>query len=64
MASGIILQRLLHRYWDEQVVVLKAGKIFGQMFGTYRGVTQGNPVSPKIFNVVVDVAVRVVLKES
>ena len=41
---GTNLQRLLQRYWDDQVVVMKAGKYFGQPFGMERGVTLGNPV--------------------
>ena len=41
----------------------KAGKYFGGPFRTEGGVTQGDPVSPKIFNIVVDVLVRAVLLE-
>ena len=31
---GPNLQTLLQRLWDEQAMVLKAGKLFGQNFGT------------------------------
>ena len=36
---GPNLQRLIQWYWDEQVVVPKAGKLCGRLFGTERGVT-------------------------
>ena len=57
------LHILLPWYWDEQSVVPKSGKFFGRPSGTERGVTQGDPVYPKIFNIVVDVVVRAVLME-
>ena len=52
------LQRLLQRYWDGQKVYPKAGKLFGCPFNTERRVTHGDPVSPTIFNIVVDAVVR------
>ena len=61
---GPKLQRLIHRLWDKQEVVSKSGKFFGSLFRTERGVTQGDPVSPTIFNIVVDVVVREVLLKS
>ena len=57
------LQILLHRLWDEQVVVPKAGTLFERPFGTERGVPQGDPVSPAILNIVVDTEVRAALVE-
>ena len=48
------LHRLLQWYWDEQKVVPKAGKFFGHPFHTHRVVTQGDPVSPMIFNISVE----------
>ena len=56
---GNNLKRLLHWYWEGLVVVPKAGKFVGQPCGMEIGVTQGNPVSPTIFNIVVDAVVRV-----
>ena len=44
-------------------MVLKAGKFFGSPFNTERGMKQGNPVSPTIFNILVDSVVRAVLLE-
>ena len=44
-------------------MVLKSGKFFRRTFNTERGVTQGDPVSLTIFNIVVDAVVREVLPE-
>ena len=60
---GNNLQILLQWYCDEQKVVPKAGKYFGRPFRMERGVTQGDPVSPKIFNIVVDAVIRAVVLE-
>ena len=50
--------RLLQTYWDRLTMVAKAGGYFGRPFKGYRGFTQGDPLSPKIFNMVVDVVIR------
>ena len=39
-------------------MVARAGGYYGTAFGGERGVTQGDPLSPTIFNVVVDAVVR------
>ena len=39
-------------------MVARAGQYYGTGFKGERGVTQGNPLSPTIFNVVVDAVVR------
>ena len=39
-------------------MVARAGGYFGKGFKGGRGVTQGDPLSPTIFNVVVDAVVR------
>ena len=39
-------------------MVARAGSYYGTAFGGEIGVTQGNPLSPTIFNVVVDAFVR------
>ena len=39
-------------------MVARAGGYYGTAFGGERGVTQGNPLSPTIFNVVVDAFIR------
>ena len=39
-------------------MVAQAGSYYGKGFKGEQGVTQGNPLSPTIFNVVVDAVVR------
>ena len=58
---GPNLVRLLKNYWDQHRIVPKSGKFLGKAFRTGRGVTQGNPAYPMIFNIMVDAVVRAVL---
>ena len=50
--------RLLRTYWYRLQIVAKAGGYFGTTFKAYRGVTQGDPLSLTVFNVVVDAVIR------
>ena len=50
--------RLLWTYWRRLSMVERAGGYYGEAFKVSRGVTQGDPLSPTIFNMVVDAAVR------
>ena len=43
--------------------MLKVGKLLGRPVGTGRGVLQGDPESPMIFNFMVDVVVKAVMEE-
>ena len=45
------------------MVVPNTRRFYGWPSGTERGVTQGDPVSPENFNIVVDEGVRAVLLE-
>ena len=45
-------------YWDKTTMVVRVGGYYGKGFQGGRGVTQGDPLSPTIFNVVVDAVVR------
>ena len=49
---GPMTVRLLWTYWACLTMVAKAGGYFGRLFKGYRGFTQGNPLPPTIFNVV------------
>ena len=49
---------LLTNYWRRLTMVSRAGGYYGTAFKGDRGVTQGDPLSPTIFNVVVDAVVR------
>ena len=48
---------LLQNYWIRLTMVAQAGGYYGTAFRGQRGVTQGNPFYPTIFNVVVDTVV-------
>ena len=50
--------RLPRRYWEQLQMVARVGGHYGEPFCRERGITQGDPLSPTIFNVVVDVVVR------
>ena len=60
---GPNLHRLLQWYSYEKNVIPKAGKFFGRPFRMERGVTQGDPISPTIFNIVVGAVIRAILLE-
>ena len=55
---GERVRRLLAVYWERMTMVARAGSYYGKGFKGERGVTQGDPFSPTIFNVVVDAVVR------
>ena len=54
---------LLGHYWENQRIVPKAGKFLWRPFGMGRGITQGDPTSPIVFNIMVDTVVQEVLAE-
>ena len=49
---------ILCNYWYRMTMVDHAGGYCGETFKGFGGVTQGYPLSPTIFNVVVDAVVR------
>ena len=51
-------RRLLTNYWRCLAMVARSAGYYGTAFGGERGVTQGDPLSPTIFNVVVDTVVQ------
>ena len=55
---GDRVRRLLWEYWDKTTIVARAGGYYGKGYKGGRGVTQGDPLSCTIFNVVVDAVVR------
>ena len=55
---GPIAWRLLKTYWHRLTMVARSGGYYGEAFKGARGVTQGDPLSPTIFNVVVDAVIR------
>ena len=55
---GERVRRLLTVYWKRTTMVARAGSYYWKGFKGGRGVMQGDPLSPTIFNVVVDAVVR------
>ena len=51
-------RRILQTYWRRLTMVARAVGYYGAAFKGGRGVTQGNPLSPTIFNVAMDAVVR------
>ena len=47
--------RLLQRYWNQLTMFARAGSYFGSLFKDHNVVTKGDPLSPTIFKVVLDV---------
>ena len=50
--------RILRIYWYRMIMVYCAEGYYREVVKVFRGVTQGEPLSPKIFNVVVDAVVH------
>eukprot|EP00957_Ditylum_brightwellii_P056350 4271702-Ditylum_brightwellii.AAC.1 len=55
--------RLIRYFWDHAEWVCRASGQYGVPFRAERGVTQGGPLSPKLFNFVVDAVVREWLRQ-
>jgi hypothetical protein len=48
---------LIHGYWRDAIMVCWAAGNYGTAFKAGRGVTQGRPLSAKLFNILVDAVV-------
>eukprot|EP00978_Attheya_sp_CCMP212_P012920 scaffold32244_cov60-Attheya_sp.AAC.1 len=58
-AGERVVRLLTHQYcWDKQQIVAKASGYHGTLFRATHGITQGDPVSPTIFNIVIDAVIR------
>eukprot|EP00978_Attheya_sp_CCMP212_P003779 scaffold8023_cov54-Attheya_sp.AAC.7 len=53
-----LVQIGFEQYWDKQQIIVKASGYHGTPFQATRGVTQGDPVPPTIFNIMVDAVIR------
>ena len=56
--GGPRMLRILQKYWDRLQMAAKAGGHYGPVFQSHHRVTQEEPLSPTIFNVVVDAIIR------
>ena len=55
---GPKMLRLIGYFWDNAELVCRASGYHGNPFKASRGVTQGAPFSPHVFNVMVDAIVQ------
>ena len=60
---GPRIRLLIERFWALALLVCKAGGYFGTAVKALRGVTQGGPLSPRIFNLMVDAVIREWLRQ-
>ena len=60
---GPRMLRLIVHVWENAELACRAEGNFGRIFKADRGVTQGAPLSPKIFNILVDAVVREWLRQ-
>ena len=54
---GSQTERILRHYWDRLSMVTRAGRDYGNPFKVHLGLTQEDPLSPTIFNMMVDVVI-------
>jgi hypothetical protein len=55
---GLRMRRLIRNFWDTAMNVCRAKGNYGRPFKAGRGVTQGGPLSAKLFNIIVNAVVR------
>jgi hypothetical protein len=56
--AGPQMIRLIRNFWETATNVCRAKGNYGRPFKAGRGVTQGGPLSAKLFNILVDAVVR------
>ncbi len=56
--AGPNMRRLIHHFWDEVQMVCRASGNYGVPFKAGQGVTQGVPLSAKLFNILVGSVAR------
>ena len=55
--------RILKAFWDKAELACRASGYYGRIFKAWRGVTQGGPLSPTIFNLMIDAIVRELMRQ-
>jgi hypothetical protein len=61
--AGTNMVRLIRSFWRDATIVYRASGNYGEPFCAGRGVTQGGPLSAKLFNILVDTVVREWLRQ-
>jgi len=61
--AGPRMIRLIKNFWSNATMVCRASGNYGMPFQAGRGVTQGGPLSAKLFNILVDAVAREWLRE-
>ncbi len=56
--AGPRMIRLIRWYWRDAIMVCQAAGYYGEAYTASRSVTQGGPLSAKLFNILVDAVVR------
>ena len=51
---GPLIERILQHYWYHLSIVARSGRYSGTLFKVHLEVTQGYPISPAIFSILVD----------
>ena len=55
---GLQTERIIKFYWEDLPIVEIAGQYYGAPFKGHQGATQGDTLSPTIFNMVVDAVIH------
>ena len=50
--------RILRTLWDNHTIMPRDGSLYGASFNAKRGVTQGDIISPIIFNIMIDATIN------
>ena len=61
--AGPWMIRLIQTYWHDAIMVCRASGNYGMPFKAGRGMTQGSPLSAKLFNILVNAVARKWLRE-
>jgi hypothetical protein len=61
--TGLNMVRLICNFWRDATMVCCALGNYGRPFHAGQGMTQGGPLSPKLFNILIDAVVREWLRQ-
>ena len=61
---GHRIWKIISTYWDSQIAILKQRGYTSDPFVPNKGLIQGDPMSPTLFNIIIDVIVRHLITKS